>query len=434
MALISLGFDPGPVNGLFGPRTREAIRGYQRQKGFAQTGYLTDEETEALVALGEEMKRVAEESRQAKMERVPDIVFSMSPDDRAFARAKNLNTVRAYEEYLSLGHRHEKEARRLLAEARAERERLARARAERKQRDRKQTEETRRLARKWPGGKKLRDCSGCPELVVVPAGIFMMGSPPAEPERYDSESPVHRVAIGKPFAVGVYEVTVGEFDKFVEDTGHSTGDRCVAYKGGEWKEHTDRGWSNPGFPQTSGHPITCVSWEDAQAYVSWLSRRTGEWYRLLSESEWEYAARAGTETSRYWGIGESGQCHHENEADMALKRHYTVREEAEVLIASCDDGYAETAPVGSFRANAFGLRDVLGNVGEWVEDCPHGNYDGAPSDGSPWTIKGDCARRVVRGGAWLTGPRYMRSALRGGFEDTGTRIANMGFRIARTLD
>ena len=166
-----------------------------------------------------------------------------------------------------LGHRHEKEARRLLAEAKAERERLARESAERKRRDGERAEEAQRLARKWPRGKKLRDCSKCPELVVVPAGSFTMGSPPGEPGRYDSEGPVHRVAIGKPFAVGVYEVTVGEFGQFVEETGHRTGGRCVAYKGGEWKEHTGREWSNPGFSQTPDHPVACLSWEDAQALL-----------------------------------------------------------------------------------------------------------------------------------------------------------------------
>ena len=317
--LASLGLDVGFADGVFGLRTRAAIRSYQRTKGLAETGYLTREVFEALAALGKE------------------------------------------------------------AQARP----------------------------KWPEGKKFRDCAECPEMVVVRAGSYEMGSPPGEKGRDDDEGPVHRVTIDKPFAVGVYEVTRGEWSRFVSSTGHSTGDSCRTYESGEWKERTGRGWSNPGFSQGDGHPIVCVSWEDARAYVEWLSGETGAEYRLLSESEWEYVARGGSTTSRYWGGSESGQCSHANGADRLAKRSYS-----DWTVASCDDGYVHTAPVGSFRANGFGLHDVSGNVWEWVEDCWHDSYRGAPSDGSARTSGGDCGKRVLRGGSWLSTPRLLRSAYR----------------------
>ena len=276
-------------------------------------------------------------------------------------------------------------------------------------------------------GRRFRDCPDCPELVVVPSGSFMMGSPSHEQGPDEDEGPVHRVRIGEPFAVGVYEVTVSEFGSFVEETGHSTGNSCWTYEGGEWKSSEGRGWRDPGFRQAGSHPVVCVSWDDARAYVDWLSRRTGEGYRLLSESEWEYVARAGTRTARYWGEGESGQCGHANGADASGKRRYSGWSG----VASCDDGHVHTAPVGSYGTNAWGLHDVLGNVWEWTGDCWNGSYAGAPSDGSSWE-RGDCSNRVLRGGAWNFGPRLLRSAHRySGL--SGLRSYFLGFRVARTL-
>ena len=263
--------------------------------------------------------------------------------------------------------------------------------------------EARRLA-----GTRFRDCPECPELVVVPSGSFEMGSPSSEAGRSDTEGPVHRVTIGRPFAVGVYEVTFGEYGRFVSETGRSMGDSCWTYEGGEWESRSGRSWRNPGFGQTDGHPVVCVNRDDAKAYVRWLSGKAGAKYRLLSESEWEYVARGGTVTARYWGEGESGQCRYANGGDKATKRRDSDWPWA---IASCDDGHARTAPVGRYEENGFGLHDVLGNVWEWVEDCWNGSYAGAPSDGSAWG-SGDCDRRVLRGGSWDYFPRYLRSALR----------------------
>ena len=160
--------------------------------------------------------------------------------------------------------------------------------------------------------------------------------------------------------------------------------------------------------------MVCVSWKDAKAYVDWLSGKTGKGYRLLSEAEWEYVARGGTRTSRYWGAGEGGQCEYANGA------------------ASCRDRSVYTAEVGSYRANGFGLHDVLGNVWEWVEDCWHEDYTGAPVDGSAWTSGGECGYRVLRGGSWVAKPRNLRSAIRIR-NSTGNRVNFLGFRIARTL-
>ena len=241
------------------------------------------------------------------------------------------------------------------------------------------------LARKWPRGKKLRDCAGCPELVMVPGGSYEMGS-----TKYGNEEPVHRVTISEPFAVGVYEVTFGEWDACVSGGG------CNGYRPG------DDGWGR------GSRPVVDVSWKDAQAYVGWLSRKTGQGYRLLSESEWEYVARAGTTTEFHFG----------NDISRS-QANYGWNE-------------GKTVSVGSYPANRFGLHDVHGNVREWVEDCWNDNYRGAPSDGSAWE-SGDCSLRVLRGGFWSSPLEFARSAVRGRL-DTGNRNDLIGFRVAKTLD
>ena len=264
-------------------------------------------------------------------------------------------------------------------------------------------------------GDLFRDCDGtwCPEMVVVPAGEYRMGSPSGEAGRDDDEGPRHRVEIRESFAVGVYEVTRGQFAAFVGATDHDAGKSCLTYEGGSWEWREGRSWRNPGFDQTDGHPVVCVSWEDAQAYVDWLGEKTGEEYRLLSESEWEYVARAGTQTRYGWGD------------EVGSER------------ANCDGcgsrwDNRQTAPVGQFEANRFGLHDVHGNVWEWVEDCWNGSYAGAPADGSAWR-SGNCDRRVLRGGSWGGIPGFLRAANRNGLV-TGIRNGNFGFRIARTQD
>ena len=283
-------------------------------------------------------------------------------------------------------------------------------------------------------GDWFRDCPECPQMVVVPAGSYRMGSPSHEHGRDENEGPLHDVTISAPFAIGRHEVTVAEFGRFVDGTGYAAGNSCTVYEDGKWwGNRADRSWRNPGFGQSGRFPVVCVNWNDAQAYVAWLSRETGEEYRLPSESEWEYAARAGTSTSRYWGEGQSGQCRHANGADESMKERYSDR--AGWTVASCRDGYVHTAPVGSFAANNWGLRDMLGNAREWTEDCWNHGYAELPSDGSAWEYE-DCAMRVQRGGSWSS----TSSALRAAFRirrtirpGSSNREAGVGFRVARTL-
>ena len=249
-------------------------------------------------------------------------------------------------------------------------------------------------------GSRFRDCAACPEMVVVPAGSYLMGSPSSEPGRHRDEGPLHRVRIAAAFAVGVYEVTFAEWDACVSAGG------CRGYR-------PDRGKGR------GRRPVTNVSWADAQQYVSWLRSHTGAQYRLLSEAEWEYVARAGTTTPFHTGRTISAEL-----ANYDGRRTYA---------GGASGVYrAQTVPVGSFRPNRFGVHDVHGNVREWVEDCWHGSHDGAPSDGS--TRGGaQCSWRVVRGGAWYDAPRLLRSAYRT-WNFAGNRSSSLsGLRVARTL-
>ena len=264
------------------------------------------------------------------------------------------------------------------------------------------------LGEEYRPGDTFRDCEGCPEMVVVPSGSYMMGSPWSEEDRDTGEGPVHRVTIGKPFAVGVYEVTRGQWSAFVSETGYSTGDMCWVYEGGEWRKRSRRSWRNPGYSQSDTHPVVCASWKEAWSYALWLFRRTGKKYRLLSESEWEYVARAGTQGRYHFG--------------RAITPH-------EANYNKLNGG---TTPVGSYPANSFGLYDVHGNVWEWTQDCWNDGYAGAPADGGVWE-SGDCERRVMRGGSWYLEPRHLRSALRIGIV-SAYRVDDVGFRVARTLD
>ena len=278
-----------------------------------------------------------------------------------------------------------------------------------------------------PAGEVFKDCPACPQMVVVSAGAFLMGSPASEVGRAENEGPRYWVRVPTPLAVGVYEVTVAEYSRFVGATGHEGGSGCFVWTGKSYKLERGRTWRDPGFRQTERDPVVCVSWEDVQAYTAWLSRETGKGYRLLSEAEWEYVARAGNTTARYWGEPAAGQCQYANGADSSTELSWRI---------ACNDGYARTAPVGSYQANRFGLYDVLGNVGEWVQDCWNNSYQGAPSDGRAWESGRCSSRRVQRGGSWINPPRNLRSASRAmGFTDdnrSGYYRSN-GFRIARSL-
>ena len=281
-----------------------------------------------------------------------------------------------------------------------------------------------------PAGAE-KDCAHCPEMVVVPAGRFVMGAAPAEEERTllpegfrNRSQPLRSVDITR-FAVGKFEVTRGEYRIFAEATGRA-GNGCWFWSGKDFESDPAKSWRNPGYAQDDAHPVTCVSWEDASAYVAWLSQQTGRKYRLLTEAEWEYAARAGTTTTRYWGDDASVTCNYANGADRSSAA--LVPGAGEWYVADCDDRHAYTAPVGRFRPNAFGLHDLLGNAEEWVEDCWKPDYTGAPADSSA-VAAGDCSMRAVRGGSWIDSPIGVPAAYRVGSHVT-IRVSRRGFRVA----
>ena len=270
------------------------------------------------------------------------------------------------------------------------------------------------------GQQVFRDCEACPEMVVVPAGSYMMGSPASEEGRDDDEGPRHRVTIGYSFAVGVYEVTFAEWDACVAAAG------CGGYRPAGALEGPGGG---PGGEIDSDprNPVIRVSWDDARRYVDWLSAETGAVYRLLSEAEWEYVARAGTETAWYWRGSKLEQCRYENGGN---EWNYMGVPRAERPEDECLDGFVDAAPVGSFAPNPWGLYDMLGNVSEWTEDCWNESYSGAPADGSAWR-SGKCFFRVLRGGSSGSGRWGIRSANRD-WNSTDVR-RGFGFRVARTI-
>jgi formylglycine-generating enzyme required for sulfatase activity len=272
-------------------------------------------------------------------------------------------------------------------------------------------------------GQVFRDCPTCPLMKVLPAGEFLQGSAPDDAGAQQFEMPQHKATIARPFAAGVYEVTVGEFSEFVADT-HVEAHGCATYDG-EWRVNAAVTWKNAVEAQVASHPVSCVSWQDAKDYAAWLSHRTDQNYRLLSASEWEYAARAGAATQRPW-TDPARACTYANLADQTAARRYTGWS-----VMPCNDNFVQSAPVGSFAANGFGLYDMLGNVFEWTEDCWTPDYQGAPVDGSART-NGDCSQRELRGGSWFTQPEFVRVAYRDRFAGD-YRSTTVGFRLRREI-
>jgi formylglycine-generating enzyme required for sulfatase activity len=246
------------------------------------------------------------------------------------------------------------------------------------------------------GITEFKDCADCPLMVVIPAGEFTMGSPPSE----QNAEAQHRVTIVYPFAVGKFEITFDDWDLCLREGG-CPGERL-----------SDSGWGR------GKQPAIHISWRDAKTYVNWLGKKTGKPYRLLSESEWEYAARAGTTTRFSFGDSISpNQANYDGSTDGS---------------GPSDVNRQKTIPVGSFPANLFGLHDMHGNVSEWVEDCWHNEYTAAaPADGSPW-LDGNCDGRVMRGGSWEDSEEELRSAARIGEYRNNSSYVD-GFRIARGL-
>jgi formylglycine-generating enzyme required for sulfatase activity len=272
----------------------------------------------------------------------------------------------------------------------------------------------------------FRDCEKCPEMIVVPPGKFLMGSTPkTDPNRFSDEDDGAgrqvEIAIPQSFAVGRFEVTFDEWEACAESGGCSSN-----------KTPDDRGFGK------GPRPVINVSWRDAQEYVAWINKKAPDnrSYRLLSEAEWEYAARGVTTATQqppyFFGADEKQLCGYGNVADESAKKTHP-----DWTVAACDDGQATTSPVGEYKPNAFGLKDTIGNVWEWVEDCYHASYKDIPSDvrtaGKPWLDScRDFSLWVLRGGSWTDNPRYLRSALRLTHAPT-YRYFDVGFRISRTL-
>jgi formylglycine-generating enzyme required for sulfatase activity len=274
--------------------------------------------------------------------------------------------------------------------------------------------------------REFKECPDCPQMVAVPAGSFLMGSPAHEPGRFDAEGPLHRVTI-KAFALGKYDVTSAEFLSFLRDTGYQP-EPCNPIQNIGWRSPGDgiAYAPSPSQFEPPRWPAVCLDWRDAHAYIDWLNKkaraarpalaaRPGP-YRLPSEAEWEYAARGGTTTARWWGDA-IGQAH-----------------------ANCNGcgsqwDYNTLADVDAFAANPFGLYGMLGNAWQWTEDCWHPSYAGAPADGRAWT-SGACDKHVIRGGAWNNLPVFVRSAARSAAAPNGKDYdysSLAGFRIARDM-
>ena len=264
-------------------------------------------------------------------------------------------------------------------------------------------------------------CTDCPEMVTVPGGSFFMGSSTAEKDNQVDEKPGHQVQI-KRFSLGKYEVTRQQFSAFITETGYSASDYCYTLQNGQLGFQYGFNWQNPGFYQGGNHPAVCVNKNDIDAYIRWLNQKTGKRYRLPTEAEWEYAARASTQTARYWGDGDANACTYANVADQTAKAKWNF-----IATFSCADGYADTAPVGSFQSNAFGLYDMLGNVWEWTCSAyTEGGYNGVE-----YISTNDAKTPLaVRGGSWFNLPAYVRSASRVRSEPT-YRYSDLGFRLAQ---
>lgn len=258
-------------------------------------------------------------------------------------------------------------------------------------------------------GVRFTSCPDCPEMVVIPAGRFTMGSPDDEVGRGRDEGPRQIIDIAAPFAVSRFEITRHQYERFVRATHRPVSGGCITdrRKVGDWKPDRRTTFRDPGYRQSGKHPVVCVSWYDARAYVDWLSSVTGARYRLLTEAEWEYVARAGSTTAYPWGTDASQGCRFMNGTDRTTRRKYASLDYV-TDFGSCDDGALNTAQVGAYLPNRFGVFDMIGNVGEWVEDCS-GSYETGPESA---IADRKCERRVVRGGSWGTVARQLRTAER----------------------
>lgn len=290
-------------------------------------------------------------------------------------------------------------------------------------------------------GEVFKDCPDCPEMVVIPAGGIAIGAELSEREHEGilnnaaREAPRHAVTIAKPFALGRTEITRALYARFARETKRSGPPECGApgnpeTPGAGTAVAVTKSWDNPGYPQSDDHPAVCLSWDDGQAFAAWLSGKTGKSYRLPSEAEWEYAARAGTTTARYWGDSAKQICKKANMLTTATVQALQSKGGNDELV--CNSERKFTTPAASFEPNAFGLYDMIGNAFEIVADCFHPNYLGAPSDGSAWQ-EPNCQQRVMRGGAFTNLAWFGRAATRAVVAHDHRGIET-GLRVARDLE
>jgi formylglycine-generating enzyme required for sulfatase activity len=385
------------------------------------------------------VESLARREEEMRAQPVPATEPAEDPADRARAEVDAENAAKkAADKAKALALRIEAEARRM-AELAAKKQADAMAQA-----DERARVEAAKIVKEAPRtasrpGTVFQDCLDCPRMVVIPAGEFTMGSPPSEAERGVDEGPQRQVSIARPFALGRSEVTVAEFRRFADESGYKTeAERDARAQGCSGFIYADplaagpasqavTSWRSPGLTQAESHPVLCVSWNDARTYAQWLSKKTGKRYRLPTEAEWEYAARAGSVAARYWGDDPVQACRFANVADQSRFQTWGFGQKHE-----CTDGHYFTAPAGGYSPNRFGLYDMLGNAWEWTEDCWNASYAGAPPDGIAW-LTGDCAQRISRGGSWSTVPRFARSATRN--RNAADHRDNLtGFRLARTLE
>lgn len=258
-------------------------------------------------------------------------------------------------------------------------------------------------------GALFKDCDVCPEMVLLPGGSFVMGAPKDEVGYQPDESPQRTVTIRQSFAIGIYEVMADEWEAFVQETG-------APRRSGDTRPGRACTEGKPSYPQAGRQPAVCLSYDDAGNYVKWLAEKTGKRYRLPSEAEWEYAARAGSTGPFPFPFDEEGV--------YRINKHANTYGDA--------DGFVYTSPAGSFPPNGFGVFDMHGNVHEWVEDCLHHDYVDAPTDGGAWIKSGSCDRRHIRGNDWIEPPIYSRSANRNS-RPTETFGDWLGVRVVRDL-
>lgn len=255
---------------------------------------------------------------------------------------------------------------------------------------------------------EFSDCDTCPTMVFIPKGSFELRVPPWGPGHPHDEGYFYPVTFTKPYAVGKYEVTVGDWGLCVIDN------ICPQVE--------TKGLMREEFP------VFNVTWSEANRFAKWLSKKTGFRYRLPSNAEWEYAARAGLGMNRYFDMAPKALCEFSNTYDQVADQEY----QSETEFVPCSDGYREYAPVGQFAPNAFGLHDVIGNLSEWTEDCASPDWRGAPLDGKAWIV-GDCSLRGFRGGSWLNNePYYLVESSR--FRYSGSRADDLGFRLLREIE